>query len=91
MMQHASLFTVATLQDVARAANRSVAQVLLRWAVQKGVTVIPGTGNPSHMDENLAVHRFTLPDEAVASIDALRDDAKAKRFVALGFVRPSEE
>ena len=85
MMQHASMFTVESLQEVARARQKTVAQVVLRWALQKGVVAIPGTSNPAHMEENLAVHSFELSAEEMAVIDGVRSDPKAKRFVAMGF------
>ena len=56
MMQHASMFTVETLKEIAAAKAKTVAQVVLRWAIQKNVVAIPGTSNPDHMEENLAVH-----------------------------------
>ena len=85
MMQHASMFTVESLQEVARARQKTVAQVVLRWALQKGVVAIPGTSNPAHMEENLAVHSFELSAEEMAVIDGVRSDPKAKGFVAMGF------
>ncbi|EOD25176.1 Aldo/keto reductase family protein, partial [Emiliania huxleyi CCMP1516] len=85
MMQHASLFTVQSLQEVARAKGKTVAQVMLRWALQKGVVAIPGTSNPAHMDENLAAYSFELTAGEMAVIDGVRSDPKAKGFVAIGF------
>jgi len=87
MMQHAGMFTVSTLKEIATAKARTVAQVVLRWAVQKKVVAIPGTSNPAHMEENLAVHAFELSQAEMAAIDAVRDDPKAKDFTALGFER----
>ena len=49
-----------------------------RWALQKQVSAIPGTGNPDHMEENLAVHGFSLSDAEMATIDAVRRQGGAK-------------
>ncbi|KAL1508715.1 hypothetical protein AB1Y20_004810 [Prymnesium parvum] len=85
MMQNAQAFTVETLTKIAAAKGKTVPQIMLRWALQKKVCVIPGTGNPSHMSENLAVYEFSLSDEEMALIDTLRTDPKVKNFVAMGF------
>ena len=81
MMQVAQAFTVKTLENTAAKYSRTVAQVLLRWAVQKGAVVIPGTGNPEHMKENLELYNFKLSDEDMAAIDSLRNDPSAKKFM----------
>jgi diketogulonate reductase-like aldo/keto reductase len=85
MMQNAAAFTVQTLQEIAAAKRKTVPQVMLRWALQKKAIVIPGTGNPSHMDENLDVYAFKLSEKEMSAIDGLRSDPKAKDFVAMGF------
>ena len=85
MMQHASMFTVETLKQIAAAKAKTVAQVVLRWAIQKNVVAIPGTSNPDHMEENLAVHGFKLTSEEMAVIDGVRSDPKAMDFTAMGF------
>jgi len=85
MMQNAAAFTVETLAEVAASKKRTVPQVMLRWALQKGAAVIPGTGNPHHMAENLDVYSFSLSPAEMASIDGLREDPKARDFVAMGF------
>ena len=42
----------------------------MRWAVQQGVTTIPGTGNPAHMRENLEIFDFELPANIMDAISA---------------------
>ena len=80
MLQSAKAFTVDTLKSIAKTHKRSVAQILLRWALQMNASIIPGTGNPKHMKENLSVYGFELSEQEMESITSLRNDAKAKEF-----------
>lgn len=52
------------------------AQAILRWNLQKGVVVIPGSSNPEHIKENLDVFGFELTDDEIAKINALNRDEK---------------
>ena len=52
---------------------RRPAQVLLKWALQKGYCVIPGSGNPTHQAANLRVYDAELSADEMARLDALRD------------------
>jgi alcohol dehydrogenase (NADP+) len=62
------------VQGIAFNNSISPAQVLLRWALQKGYSVIPGSGNPEHQKENLAIYSVTLTGEEMTKIDMLRDN-----------------
>jgi diketogulonate reductase-like aldo/keto reductase len=62
------------VQGIAVNHSISPAQVLLRWALQKGYNVIPGSGNPEHQKENLAIYSVTLTEEEMTKIDMLRDN-----------------
>jgi 2,5-diketo-D-gluconate reductase A len=66
------LFTNDVLLAVADKHKKSVAQVVLRWLIQRGVVVIPKTVSPARMAENLDVFDFELDDsdlERIASLD----------------------
>ena len=67
----AELLGDATINDIAEAHGVTAAQVILRWNLQKGVVVIPGSSNPEHIRENLDVFGFELTDEEMQSINAL--------------------
>ena len=62
--------------------GRSAQQIMLRWALQKGVAIIPGTGNPKYMAEHLSVYEFELTDADVAHIDGFRKEI-ARQFITL--------
>ncbi len=57
--------------DIAQAHGVSSAQVILRWNLQKGVVVIPGSSNPDHILENTQLYHFVLSDEEMERINAL--------------------
>ncbi|NND83354.1 MAG: aldo/keto reductase [Gammaproteobacteria bacterium] len=51
--------------------DKSPAQVVLRWGVQRGTAVIPKTSKPERMVENLDLDDFELNDAEMAAISAL--------------------
>jgi diketogulonate reductase-like aldo/keto reductase len=66
------LFTNELLNSIAEKHGKSVAQVVLRWLVQRDVVVIPKSVRPDRMAENLDVFNFELSAEdmnLIASLD----------------------
>lgn len=51
--------------------NKTNAQIILRWHIQKGHIVIPGSTNPEHIRQNADIFDFALTDEEMKEIDAL--------------------
>lgn len=90
------LFSDPTLTAIGRAHGKSVAQVVLRWLIQREVVVIPKSVRPERMRENLDVFDFRLSEEDMGRIAAMdtgrslffdhRDPASTSR---LGGVRLS--
>ncbi|MET7619170.1 oxidoreductase [Streptomyces sp. NPDC005408] len=68
----ASATDTDAVQTVARAHGVSAAQVRLAWTLQRGphVLAIPGTGNPDHLTENVAVGALRLSAEETALLNA---------------------
>ena len=60
-----------TLAKIAEKRGKSVAQVILRWHVQRGNAVIPRSTNPAHIAENIDIFDFSLDDVEMKTIDAL--------------------
>ena len=67
----AELLGNETIQPIAAAHGVSAAQVILRWDLQRGIVVIPGSSNPEHIRENLDLFGFELSDEEMGQIAAL--------------------
>ncbi|MBR3238991.1 MAG: aldo/keto reductase, partial [Oscillospiraceae bacterium] len=67
----ADLLGNETIQSIAQAHGVSAVQVILRWDLQRGIVVIPGSSNPEHIRENLDLFGFELSDEEMEQIAAL--------------------
>ena len=65
------LFTNPTLTAIAEEHGKSVAQVVLRWLIQRGVVVIPKSARRERLEENINVFDFTLSDAQMATISTL--------------------
>ena len=61
------------LAEIAVRKGRSLAQIALRWLVQQGnIVPLPRSSNPGRIAENLRVFDFTLTDDEMKQIGALR-------------------
>jgi Aldo/keto reductase family len=66
-----NLFTAPTLSATGDARGKSVAQVVLRWLIQRGIVAIPKSVRRERMEQNLDVFDFTLTDDEIARIATL--------------------
>ena len=64
------------ISEIAAAHGKSSAQVILRWNLQKGVAVIPGSSNPDHIKENTEIFDFELTPAEMEQIKALNRNEK---------------
>lgn len=71
-----SLLGAAPVMVAAQAHDKTPAQVLLRWGVQRGTAVIPKTSRPERMRENLAIDDFELSAVEMAAISALNQNRR---------------
>jgi len=59
------------LKGIAEAHQKTIAQIILRWNVQRGVTVIPKSTHQNRIEENLSIWDFSLTDAEMAQISSL--------------------
>ncbi|HXJ66747.1 MAG TPA: aldo/keto reductase [Actinomycetota bacterium] len=69
--QHSSTLDDPVIGDIAAAHGKTAAQVMLRWGLQQGRSVIPKSTNPSRIAENIDVFDFELSGDEMAAIDGL--------------------
>ncbi|MEV6769396.1 aldo/keto reductase [Nocardia sp. NPDC051030] len=68
-----------TVIDIVAGAARTPAQVLLRWAVQRGIPVIPKSVHQDRIEQNLQIFDFELSATDLARLDALDRTAHTTR------------
>ena len=64
------------INEIAKAHGKTAAQVIIRWHIQEGFSVIPGSSNPTHIQENIDVFDFVLADEEMQQIRSLDKEAR---------------
>jgi 2,5-diketo-D-gluconate reductase A len=74
-----NLFSDPALTEIGASHGKSVAQVVLRWLIQRGVVVIPKSVRTDRMAQNIDVFDFELTDEQMARIAAM-DTGKSLFF-----------
>lgn len=66
-----SLFDDGEMKAIAVAKDKSIGQVALRWAIQRGTVPIPKTQTVGHLKENFDIYSFELSEDEMSRIDAL--------------------
>lgn len=92
-----ALIQESVFSKLAAKYEKSNAQIILRWHIQAGNVVIPGSKNPDHIRANFDLFDFSLSDEEMAEIAALNTDKRyytstpelLERYVAM--VPPVDE
>ncbi|TWP30112.1 aldo/keto reductase [Apibacter muscae] len=70
-LKRGGLFEAPTLKQIAEKYEKSVAQIILRWDLQKGVVTIPKSTNPERILANADIFNFILTEEEIHTIDSL--------------------
>lgn len=72
------MFELPELVAIGNKYNKTAAQVILRWHLQRGIVVIPKSTHKARMEENFNVFDFSLTDEDMTAISSL--DKKQSSF-----------
>ncbi len=66
-----TLISQPVFAELAKKYGKTNAQIILRWHIQSGNVVIPGSKNPDHIRDNFDIFDFSLTDEDMAQIAEL--------------------
>jgi diketogulonate reductase-like aldo/keto reductase len=63
------IFAEGTVRDLAEAYGRSPAQVVLKWAVERGVVVLPKSTSTAHIEANLDLFDWEMDEADLRRLD----------------------
>ena len=81
-MSKGALFKDPTIQKIAKVHGKTPAQIIIRWHIQEGFSVIPGATRHDYIKENISVFDFSLTDKEMAQMRSLN---KEKRFFNMDY------
>lgn len=70
------LFQHPVIVGIAKAHNRTSAQVLLRWSTQRGIAIIPKSNSKTRLHENLDALTFNLTEQEIDAISGLDENIR---------------
>jgi len=71
-----NLVNETVFSELAEKYGKSNAQIILRWHVQSGNVVIPGSKNPDHIRDNFDIFDFELTDEDMKKIESVNKNTR---------------
>ena len=71
-----TLLNEPVFTELAKKYGKSNAQIILRWHVQRGTTVIPGSTNPDHIKANADIFDFELTAGEMAAIEKINKNVR---------------
>lgn len=74
------LLSDPVIEKIAKKHNKTIAQIIIRWHIEEGFSVIPGATNPDYIKENISIFDFKLDEE---DMQTMRSLDKEKRFYNL--------
>lgn len=69
---NSSIINETIIKELAQKYDKSPAQIVIRWHIQKGIIVIPGSKTDSHVIDNINVFDFTLTEDDMKKIESLQ-------------------
>ncbi|WP_372974978.1 aldo/keto reductase [Muriicola sp.] len=70
-LMQGNVFEVELLKELAKKYQKSIAQIVLRWDLQKGVITIPKSSKRNRIAENASIFDFSLSEDDISRLDKL--------------------
>ncbi len=80
-----SIFDNPLVQELAQKYGKSIAQIALRWSLQKGFLPLPKSVTPKNIEDNLQIFDFELSTEDIARLDKVEGVSQQKNPDQVGF------
>ena len=80
-----TLLNEPVLKGIGQKYNKTVAQVILRWLIQRNIVVVPGTTKKSRLEENFQIFDFNLTKDEMKSIFKLNRNWRKTDFIPARF------
>ena len=77
---YATLAADPVIVDLAKKYGKTTAQIILRWHLQDGNIVVPGSRNPAHIKENISIFDFALDADDMQRMAALDKQQRFSTF-----------
>ncbi|MCA9040495.1 MAG: aldo/keto reductase [Planctomycetaceae bacterium] len=71
-----SLLEQEVINTIAARHDRTPAQIILRWGVQRGTAIVPKSTHPERLRENISLFDFELTEEEMASLNDLNENRR---------------
>nr|GFA85041.1 aldose reductase [Tanacetum cinerariifolium] len=65
-----------TVERIAKKLNKTPGQVLVRWAIQRGTSVIPKSTNLNRIKENMLVFNWEIPKQDFNVLSSISDEKR---------------
>lgn len=76
---HGNLLDHPVIKEIGETHHKSVAQVILRWDIQNGITAVPKSVNKDRIAANIDVFDFELSEEEMAQLNALHTGERVNK------------
>ncbi len=86
-----NIFEHKVVKEVAARVNASARAVMLQWANQRGVTVVPHSNNAKNVIDNHTIPEWTLTSEELDKLDAVRQTSYYQKFLNKDLLKESEK